>query len=602
MPLIPEETIDDIRARADIVAVIGQHVKLRKAGNSHKGLCPFHSEKSPSFSVNSDKGFFYCFGCQKKGDVFTFLMEYEGKTFHEACEQLAQVTGVTLPAEADRGGEERRSAKGEMLRVNAAAAAFFRAELAGPRGQAARGYLAERGVGDDIAADFRLGYAPDDWRALGDHLVEQRVSLELAETLGLIGRQPRAGGHYDKFRHRLVCPVIQPGGDVVGFSARTLPGCKTHTGDDAPAKYINSPESPLYKKSRLLFGIHRAQAGFRKKNRAVLVEGNFDVVSLHQAGIEEAVAPLGTALTDEQVDILRRYVPVVVLLYDGDGAGRAATVKSLKLLVAADLEVRIASLPTGEDPDSIARKGGPAAVLELVDGARPGVEYFIYEVWGRTRDSTDGRASAMAEAADVLRSVPVATKRDLWVGQFAASLQLEVGVVRQGLRRALESRGADSRTQGTPLRDPRQGTEGQSPEIAVAAPLRPPPQPELETLAILADHPSLLEVAEQRDLLSLLTDSRLRDMYSAAREGQAMWWSAPSADRAMTQTILAGGYSKVADPTRCLENAISYLRRTRTTELASRLQREIEQAQRRGDAERSHQLSQELWSLRKQVD
>jgi DNA primase len=602
MALIPEDIIGDIRARADIVAVIGQHVKLRKAGNSHKGLCPFHNEKSPSFSVSGDKGFFYCFGCQKKGDVFTFLMDYEGKTFLEAAEQLAQLTGVTLPAPTDRGGEERRSAKGEMLRVNAAATAFFRAELLGPRGAAGRAYLAERGIGDDIAAEFKLGYAPDEWRALGDHLAGERVSLELAETLGLIAKQPRAGGHYDRFRHRLVCPIIQPGGDVVGFSARTLPGVKTHSGDEAPAKYINSPESPLYKKSRLLFGIHRAQASFRKKNRAVVVEGNFDVVSLHQAGCEEAVAPLGTALTDEQVDILRRYVPVVVLLFDGDGAGRAATVKSLKLLVAADLEVRIATLPAGEDPDSLARTGGPAAVTALVERARPGVEYFIHEVWGASRDSTDGRVAAMAEAADVLRSVPVATKRDLWVGQFAAALRLDVATVRQGLRRALQSQAAGGGHGQARPAAPVQSAQASEIAGRPAPPSRPPPALELQTLAILADHPSLLPAAEERDLLSLLTDSRLRDMYSAARAGQTMWWSAPTADRAMTEKILAGDYAKVADPHHSLVDAIATLRRARSSEHASRLVRDIEQAQRRGDADRVRDLSQELLSLRKQVD
>jgi DNA primase len=598
MALIPDDILGDIRARADIVAVIGQHVKLRKAGHSHKGLCPFHNEKSPSFSVNGDKGFFYCFGCQKKGDVFTFLMEYEGKTFLEAAEQLAAQTGVTLPAVEDRGGEERRSMKGAMLRINKAAADFFRAELAGPRGEAARAYLAERGVGDEIAAAFQLGYAPDEWRALGDHLAQERHSLELAETLGLIAKQKSAGGHYDRFRHRLVCPVIQPGGDVVGFSARTLPGCKTHSGDEPPAKYINSPESPLYKKSRLLFGLHRAQQGIRKRGRAVLVEGNFDVVSLHQAGLDEVVAPLGTAMTEEQVDILRRYAPIVVLLYDGDNAGRAATIKSLKLLVAADLEVRIASVPAGQDPDSLARTAGPEAIAAVVDKARPGVEYFIHEVWGRTKDSTDSRAAAMAEAADLLKTVPVATKRDLWIGQFAAALQLEIGVVRQGLRRALEGRPGE-----------RRGAEGSGPttqptEIASAParPLPPPPTDELRTIGLLVDHPNLLGLAEALDLRSVLTDPRLRDMYSAAREGQPHWWSVPAADSAMTERLLAGDYAKVANPEQTLEGSIKKLRRARNDERAVVLQREMEAAQRRGETELASRLSDEFWSLRKQVD
>src|SRR5690606_23241152 len=245
-----------------------------------------------------------------------------------------------------------------------------------------------------------------------------------------------------------------------------------------------------------------------------------------------------------------------------------------------DLEVRIATLPAGEDPDSVARRGGASAVLEVLDRARPGVEYFIYDVWGQTRDSTDGRAAALAEAAEVLRSVPVATKRDLWVGQFAAALRLDVATVRQGLRRALERKAADARRTATPAPD--RGGPTQPPEIS-QEPRRSPPDLEVRTLAILVDHPGLLQVAEDRDLLSLLTDSRLRDMYSAARDGQAMWWSSPTADRPMTEKLLAGDYAKVTDPAHSLEDAIASLRRARVVHRRAELQGEIEQAQRRGD-------------------
>ncbi|HRC59003.1 MAG TPA: DNA primase, partial [Kofleriaceae bacterium] len=294
--MIPEEVIAEIRSRVDIVAVIGQHVGLRKAGRNWKGLCPFHGEKSPSFNVAPDKGFFYCFGCHKKGDVFTFVMELEGKSFTEAAEQLAARAGISVPR-LDESPEQRR-ARGEraaMLEVCKAAAEIFRENLRDrQRGVPARAYLESRGVGDAISERFMLGYGVTDWHSMADALRARKIDLELALKLGLLARQPRAGGYYDRFRDRLVCPVVVPGGDVVGFSARILPSQAPSTPDPRgePPKYINSPESLVYKKSKLLFGLAQARDGMAAKGRAVLVEGNFDVISLHQAGITEAVAPL----------------------------------------------------------------------------------------------------------------------------------------------------------------------------------------------------------------------------------------------------------------------------------------------------------------------
>src|SRR5688572_6355072 len=307
--MIPDEVIREIRDRSDIVAVIGQHVQLRKAGRNHKGLCPFHGEKTPSFNVNPDKGFFYCFGCQKKGDVFTFVMEYEGKSFHEAAEGLAAIAGVSLPVVEDNPA--LRAARGErvkMLEVNKLATAFFRDILKTARGAAGRAYLDKRKIGAEAEEKFQLGYAPGDWHALADHLVERRADMEIAVKLGLVARQPQRGGFYDRFRDRVVCPVIVPGGEVVGFSARLVGDAPPGPDGATAAKYINSPESTVYKKSKLLFGLAQARESFRTKNRAVLVEGNFDVISMHQAGFTETIAPLGTALTAEQVDGMRKLV------------------------------------------------------------------------------------------------------------------------------------------------------------------------------------------------------------------------------------------------------------------------------------------------------
>jgi DNA primase len=398
--MIADEIITEIRSRADIVAVIGQHVQLKKAGRSFKGLCPFHGEKTPSFNVMPDKQFFHCFGCQKHGDVFTFVMEIEGKSFVEAAEQLGERFGVAVPKIEE--SPEARKSRGErvaMLDINKLATQFFREILAdAKRGELGRAYLATRGVGDATSDAFQLGYAPSDWHALADYLKDKRVDLELAAKLGLVAKQPRAGGYYDRYRDRLVCPVVVPGGDVVGFSARVIG--KPPEGSDpseAPPKYINSPESAVYKKSRLLFGLAQAREGMQKLSRAVLVEGNFDVITLHQAEFTEVIAPLGTALTLEQVQLLKRLTPCVVLLYDGDKAGYRATLHALQTCVEADVEVRVARRPGnahsggagvlagGVDPDSMVAAGGAAQLREAIERAVDGVEYFASTCGASTR-------------------------------------------------------------------------------------------------------------------------------------------------------------------------------------------------------------------------
>jgi DNA primase len=634
--MIPDEVIAEIRSRVDIVAVIGQHVQLRKAGRNWKGLCPFHGEKTPSFNVAGDRGFFYCFGCQKKGDVFTFVMELEGRSFAEAAEQLAARAGIHIER-ADESPEQRR-ARGErvaMLDVCKVAMEVFRQNLRDPqRGALARTYLESRGVGDAVAERFLLGYGLPDWHAMADALRDRRVDLELALKLGLIARQPRAGGYYDRFRDRLVCPVIVPGGDVVGFSARTLPTAAPATPDprgEAP-KYINSPESTVYKKSRLLFGLAQARDAMASKGRAVLVEGNFDVITFHQAGLTETVAPLGTALTLEQVEALRRSAAEVVLCYDGDRAGRTATRAALELLVSVDLPVRVVALPDGEDPDSLVRRSGADKARELVERAVGGIEYFCFEVWGKARASADARSSALDDAARLIAKVASPTKRDLIVGTLASAMELDVQVVRSAVSRQAQ-RGAGSGPGGSvrggrapshpnapgsshssghpnaPSGGPFDGRpEGRS-EAAGSQPERagragpPPPSEEAEVFALLADHPSLVATTDADKAFSLLTDARLRDMYSAARQGQSMLEFAhahlpqPTAD-----LVLSGKYAAAVDPKARLAALTEHLvRRAADSGLRSLGQR-LAEAKRSGDRELERRLVAEILSTRKQVD
>ncbi len=592
MGRIPDDTVAEIRMRADIVAIIGKHVELKKAGRNHKGLCPFHQEKSPSFTVNTEKGFYYCFGCQQKGDVFSFVMEYEGKSFVEAAESLAMTLGILIPENntSPEVSARRRSEKGLMYEINLLATEFFRDRLIGPDGGKGKEYLVERGIGEEQSELFQLGYAPAQWRALADFLEARGADLAVAEQVGLLIKQPKKSGYYDRFRDRLMCPIFQTTGEVVGFSGRLLT-----TGPEAEkagAKYINSPESTIYKKSKLLYGILQARDAFRSEKHAILVEGNFDVIRLHENGFRQAVAPLGTALTEDQALRLKRLTGQVYLLYDGDRAGRAATLKGLQTLLSQEVSVKIASLPHGEDPDSLIGKHGPDALSQILARAQPAVEYFIHEVWVRADRSAEGRAKTLHESAQVLRYIKEPTQRDFAIGTFAMALGVEESALRRGLRRAFQQHRSRSSTHETPPSKVQQNA-GERPQ-------KPPPQLQLDIICILAEFPELLSAAEEGDVFSYLTDTRLCDMYAAAREGRPML--SETHDPGIAKALLSGAFSAVSSPEHCLKESIGTLKREQRTRKTHELQVQLEEAGRRKDADLQRELARQLMALRKQVD
>ncbi len=585
MGRIPDEVIAEVRDRTDIVAVIGEHVALKKVGASHKGLCPFHGEKTPSFNVSGAKPSYYCFGCQRSGDVFKFVSELQGKSFVEVVRELAARSGVVIPERPQSPAEERaKSERSRLLDVNATAAAYYRALLQdGEAGVKGRAYLESRGIGETVAETFRLGLAPEGWDGLAHHLESRKVPAELALLLGLCAPRKSGNGFYDKFRDRLMCPVLLPAGEVAGFSGRTLGA------DPEVPKYVNSSESPVYKKSSLLFGLHAARPAFHKKGRALLVEGNFDVVSLHQAGFTEAIAPLGTALTIEQVDKLARLAPTVVLCLDGDKAGRAAALKDIPLCTSAGVDTRVVVLPDGEDPDSFVRKRGAAAFEELLARAMPAVEYFLDQIWYRTDRSADSRALALREAAPLVATIHDEVKRSIIIEQFAKALDLNPNVIRGALQRL---RGGDS---GRPA--------VQEPAAARPAPAVPPPPTELVILAILADHPTLLPYAEELGVRSLLTDARVRDMYSAAHAGGSIVDAAPpEISDIVAKVVFAGSYESVQDPRRTLAESVRSLKRNRVDEEIAELTRQMKDAERRGDMELARELSMRKLKTRSMAD
>jgi DNA primase len=366
---INDSVLAELRAASDIVEVIGEHTRLKKGGRSWKGLCPFHNERTPSFTVDRDKGLYHCFGCGAGGDVIHFVRQIDRLDFPEAVEALASRFGVAIPKRPSRGPRDEQREK--LLAAVAAAQRFYVAELAKP-GNVAAEYLEKRGVPESVAKDLGLGYAPPGWETLAKGLGGTWPEALLVEA-GLMQSRTEGRGSYDRFRNRLLFTIRDERGRPVGFSGRAL------APDDEP-KYLNSPESPVFFKKRLLYAYTDARDAIRRRERTVLAEGCFDHLALWLAGVEETVASMGTALTAEQAAKLKRLAPKVVLCYDGDSAGRAAARAAIGLLLAQGLEVGVARLPDGEDPDDVRRREGAEALSARIDQARDYLSWLLEEV------------------------------------------------------------------------------------------------------------------------------------------------------------------------------------------------------------------------------
>ena len=424
MARFSDDKLEEVRTRADIVEVIGAHVRLKRAGRNFVGLCPFHDEKTPSFSVNAERGFFHCFGCGAGGTVFNFVMRTEGLSFPEAIESLARRYSVTLPergAEAGPGAGERDGA----LRANQIAADFFVHVLwKTPDGAAAREYLSARGVAAETARTFMLGFAPERPANLARAL-EKRGLLAAAVRLGLV-KQDGAGTR-DMFRGRLMFPIRDGQGRVLAFGGRVL--------DQRLPKYINSPESPLYSKSRNVYGLYEARAAIASTDRAIVVEGYLDAIAIWQAGFKETVASLGTALTVDQLRLLGRLTRNVLACFDGDAAGRKASLRALEIFLAAGLLGRGIFIPPGFDPDTFIKERGAQAFAELIASADLLVDYFLAEQAAAARGSLEARARAAAAVAEVLKAVHNAFEFDLLARKAADALGVGEEVLRAEARR-----------------------------------------------------------------------------------------------------------------------------------------------------------------------
>ena len=414
-----DRVLSDIRSAADIVEVIGEHTTLKKAGNSWKGLCPFHREKTPSFTVNRDRGLFYCFGCGAGGDLFGFVRQIERATFREAAEMLARRYGVEVPTRAKGEGEDRRE---RLLSAVASAHRLYRENLWNGPNRAVE-YLNGRGVPEETARELELGFAPDSW----DFLTRLTEPPEILIEAGVL--QPGSPGKrpYDRFRNRLLFPIRDERGRVVGFGGRSLSG-------EEP-KYLNSPDSPVFAKNRLLYGMPAAREGMRQSDRVVLVEGYFDHLGLLLSGVPETVASMGTSLARPQAEKLRKWVARAILCYDGDAAGRSATRRAIPLLLAEGLEVRVAPMPAGADPFDHYRESGGGAVRAAVDNAVPFLDWLI-ETELAAAASPKEKGDRVNAILEVLESLPDRVVRYEYVRRLAEAASMPVDLLWKAPRAA----------------------------------------------------------------------------------------------------------------------------------------------------------------------
>jgi DNA primase len=445
MGLFPQHFIDDLRLQANILRVIQEYVPLKQAGTRYKGLCPFHSERTPSFSVDPDKGFFFCFGCQAGGDVFKFLELHEKLNFQESVRLLAQKVGLALPEESDSSDDARRDAslREALLKIHEVGTAYFREQLASPAGARARRQLSDRAIMPTTIERLGLGYAPVGTATLKNRLLEAGFSLSLLLQSGLVVQRDN-GEVVDRFRNRLMVPICRETGPVVAFGGRAMDA------EQVP-KYLNSPETPIYSKGRTLYGLNLTKGAIRQRGYGVLVEGYFDFAQVFQTDAAPVVASCGTALTPMQAQLLHRFTTKVVLSYDPDAAGQGAAARSCDLLVSSGFDVNVVVLEPGEDPDTFVRRHGPERYREKLRSSRPYLEYLLDRAAaGIDFTHDESRREFLGKMLTVAAAIPDPAARDQFGDRIAHKARITEEVVRAEIRKAAVARRSTLTTRELP--------------------------------------------------------------------------------------------------------------------------------------------------------
>ncbi|MDB4950979.1 MAG: dnaG [Gemmatimonadetes bacterium] len=487
--MIPEELVERIRLQADLVEIVGEHTRLKRSGRTFRGPCPLHGGEGPNFSVDPSKGFYKCFVCGEGGTVFTFLMKHLGMTYPDAIRTVAERVGIEVPdaREPHREDEPNRP----LYDVNAFAADWFRRQLwEADAGREAREYIAKRGITRQAAERFGLGWAPVAWTAFGDAARKHGIPDAVLLELGLV-KEPKSGTTpYDAFRGRIVFPIEDLGGRVVAFGGRILGAAEEHV-----PKYLNSPETPIYHKGRMLYGLGWSRGAIRKAEAALVVEGYMDYVSLASHGVENAVAPLGTAMTEDQAELIGKYAPRVILLYDSDKAGLKATFRAGDELLRAGVEVLVATLPDGEDPDSLVRGKGPEVLRRYLDDA---VDVFERKVQILERKGFFSSIKGIRQAIDALLPTVRATSDEIMRGVYIGRVAEKTGVQKETLEREVAE---------APMADGRRAGSGAGGGVQYPRGRRPEPRPAEELIA-RSSAPQRKIGPERNLVLVLLIDER----------------------------------------------------------------------------------------------
>jgi len=569
-----------VKQQVDIVRVIGDYVRLKKSGaQNYSGLCPFHKEKTGSFSVNATHGYFYCFGCHEKGDVFTFVMKMENVSFPEAVRSVAAKCGIPLPKREFSSPEEAREAglRRQLIDIHEAATQYFEAQFKSPEAARAREYMTGRGVSAETIAKFRIGYAPDDFNDMRDRL-KAHFSEEAMRASGLFSSKEQADGSggpmYARFRKRITFPIANEQGKVIAFTARAL-----DSDEKSGPKYMNSPETPLYSKGHVLFNLDKAKADMRSLDFALLVEGQMDCISVYMAGVKNVLATSGTAFTEMQVRLLSRFTKKVIVNFDPDAAGRNAAEKSIALLTEEDFNVRVVTLEGGLDPDRYVREHGVQAYMAALRGAQRYSDYLIdrarQEFPGRTPDA---KVKAMNFLLPHIRRMPNRIHRDEFAADAAQKLGIDSSVMREELKQAAAQRKESVRAH---TQDPASETE----RVLLRALVLPESDP-VRALAAdqLLHHPEWYDGLMAAPLLEALSNAPVPpNPLDAAPDQESRALLARTLHQTEEPSETSGGGSTQRTMTEQVEDALHALERRRLERRQRELRTAIAEAERRGD-------------------
>jgi len=639
---IPDEKVEEVRAAADVVDVANDYVQLKRSGSRFMGLCPFHNEDTPSFSVDPEKNLYYCFGCQNGGDVFKFVQEIEGVGFLESVRVLADRYDIPLPDESAEGREEANERESILHALRFAARFFYRQLTQTDRGRPALDYLRERGYEPSTVKQFGLGYAPDEWDALLTAAEDEQLDVETLEKAGLVVERNDGSGHYDRYRGRIIFPIFSHIGKVLAFAGRILDESK-----DQP-KYINSPETAVYHKKEVLYGLHQAKRTIRQTDEVLLVEGYTDVISLSQAGVENVVASSGTALTEGQVETLHRYAKRVLLLYDADEAGSRATMRGMDRVLEQGMGAYAVELPEGDDPDDYVQAHGGEAFLDYVDENRQDLPSFVYQRARRTGEleTPEDRVEVQRSIIESVARIPDPNLRR----EYVTHTSEVVGVPDADLFRMLEEererleQQARRRQKREAKRQEREQQAQEQHADAAAAPQPPPPsEPPADDDAEPSSTPPAAPLPEERVLLRLMLEQGTR-MVEFVLGNMALDEFTEGPTRELVRTLvdmyrndtvhaeaihngehgealqrLAASVSveeheasekwaeredipvpKLNDrPFEAAESAMKLLKTDRVSEAIEQIRERAYEATQRGDEEQMQQLQQKMMSLQK---